>query len=96
MKNCYKCQTEIHESFKFCPHCGSNQQEIACPNCKYKNEPNSKFCQECGTQLTSKPKTKKEPKMAITSPIITNKGNSFVLQLGANKRKYHKYLYSNK
>ena len=60
MKNCYKCDSEIEESFKFCPNCGSNQTELACPNCKYKNEPNSKFCQECGTNLkeTKKPPTK--------------------------------------
>lgn len=59
MANCYKCQTEIEESFKFCPYCGSNQQEITCSKCKYNNEPNSKFCQECGENLV-RSKTKKE------------------------------------
>lgn len=74
MKNCYKCQSEIQDNFKFCPHCGSNQQEIVCPNCKYKNEPNSKFCQECGTQLIEKPKNKKTPKVEIIEQSIPEFG----------------------
>jgi RNA polymerase subunit RPABC4/transcription elongation factor Spt4 len=59
MKSCYNCRNEIREDFNFCPHCGSNQNEIVCPNCSYSNEPNSKFCQECGTQLNGKQKKEK-------------------------------------
>ena len=65
MKNCYKCDNEIEESFKFCPNCGSNQTEIKCPSCNYKNEPNSKFCQECGTQISGKSKQKAKPKVEL-------------------------------
>lgn len=74
MKNCYKCQSEIEESFKFCPHCGSNQQEFKCPSCKYKNEPNSKFCQECGTQLIGKPKSQKLPQTEIIEQTVPEFG----------------------
>ena len=74
MKNCYKCQSEIQESFKFCPNCGSNQTELACPSCKYKNEPNSKFCQQCGSNLKITKKPKAKPKVEIIEQPISEFG----------------------
>ena len=74
MKNCYKCKSEIEESFKFCPNCGSNQSELACPSCKYKNEPNSKFCQECGSNLKENKKPKAKPKVEIIEQPIPEFG----------------------
>jgi len=75
MKACYNCNLEIEDDFIFCPHCGANQDEIICPQCSYKNEPNSKFCQECGYNLFKNKKSEKEkvPKKSenelITHPI---------------------------
>lgn len=74
MKNCYKCEIIIEEGFKFCPNCGSNQTEIICPNCNYKNKSNSKFCQECGEQLVTKSKDKIEPKLELINQPIPEFG----------------------
>ncbi len=52
MNNCFNCEKEILNEFKFCPFCGVNlNTKRPCPKCSYKNEANSKFCQECGIEL---------------------------------------------
>lgn len=54
MRACFNCSKEIHDSFKFCPHCGTDiRTPRPCPKCGYENEPNSKFCQECGNSLNA-------------------------------------------
>lgn len=62
MKICQNCSSEIQDSFKFCPNCGSDLgKTIICKKCSYANGPNSKYCQECGDPLFEKFK-KKEAK----------------------------------
>lgn len=52
---CPKCDGEVGEDFRFCPHCGEELLD-ACANCGAPKEKDWKFCAVCG----SDGKTKKE------------------------------------
>lgn len=47
---CPNCGNEIVENAKFCPKCGSKQeQKCFCSKCKAEINPSAKFCPICGT-----------------------------------------------
>jgi RNA polymerase subunit RPABC4/transcription elongation factor Spt4 len=71
MKNCYSCQKEVDEDFKFCPYCGVKLTEMECPKCGYVNEPNSKFCQECGAKLENGQPVAQKQKVKTESATVT-------------------------
>lgn len=77
MNKCYSCNTEINDSFKFCPYCGVKLSEKICSNCNTANQPSSKFCFECGKDLsknTPKTNNKKVENIEITPPPVSNHG----------------------
>lgn len=74
MKNCFKCESKIQESFKFCPHCGFNQEVSKCPKCFAENETFSKFCTDCGANLQVYSKSKSNTKVDITEHPVPDHG----------------------
>lgn len=48
---CPECKQPVGLNYSFCPHCGSNLQNI-CPGCKKPTEKNWKVCPLCGEKLT--------------------------------------------
>lgn len=77
MKKCYSCETEINETFNFCPNCGVNLSEKKCSNCGTLNVVSSKFCKECGLNLIENKSQKKDAKkinVAINPPPVSDQG----------------------
>lgn len=51
---CPKCQKEVYDDAKFCPHCGISL-DSQCPRCGYTVSTSDRFCANCGQEL-KKPK----------------------------------------
>ena len=59
---CSKCNTQVPESAKFCPKCGSPiGVNITCPKCAKTGIPfDAKFCPHCGYSFKQEPPRKEE------------------------------------
>ncbi len=57
---CLKCNTENHESRRFCSSCGTGLK-AGCSSCGFVNEPDDDFCGGCGIRLTDAIAEKPDP-----------------------------------
>jgi predicted RNA-binding Zn-ribbon protein involved in translation (DUF1610 family) len=50
---CWSCETALPagRSVKFCPYCGADQRDPACPSCGAPVEREWQHCPDCGTRL---------------------------------------------
>ena len=69
---CPKCNEEIEDNTKYCPHCGDKlnlNNSIYCPQCGEMLESDNKYCDECGSPI-KKSKSIKNKKYLILGIII--------------------------
>lgn len=69
---CPSCSTELPDTAKFCPECGTKiVRKTFCPECGTEVAPGTKFCPECGFKLAAA--TQAAPKFSSApSPMSEN------------------------
>ena len=74
LKKCVSCGENIDVNTKFCPNCGSNQEESnsnKCPGCGEELKEGAKFCDKCGYKITQdEPTPSNPPKKKHTLAIV--------------------------
>lgn len=78
---CTRCNKPLSEGAKFCPHCGSQQnQPHQCTGCGKELLADAKFCPDCGQPRKAAPSPSGKPAAGSPPPPIPgtseNKGNS--------------------
>ena len=54
MPTCQRCGKEIREDDRFCPYCGTLQENVRnCPVCGHQLRDDENYCAYCGTKVTS-------------------------------------------
>lgn len=66
IQSCKNCQTQLTDNDKFCPNCGSAQNQTPkeinkCQKCDHTNLLTAAFCENCGASLTEEQVVNKPP-----------------------------------
>ncbi|MCD1296077.1 hypothetical protein CUJ83_13825 [Methanocella sp. CWC-04] len=72
---CVKCGTAVPQGSKFCPACGTKQEQAACPKCGAGVAPGAKFCANCGERLGESTCPKCNAKLAAGSKFCPECGS---------------------
>ena len=91
---CQNCQTQLVDDDKFCPQCGSAQNQAPkknkkCQNCNHENLLSAAFCENCGAPLSDE-QVVNEPLQAEPNKIVSE--GSYSGTMTKSKSKFGKRL----
>ena len=72
---CIKCGKTVQDADKFCPHCGSPQQngspKNSCPTCNHQNPAEASFCEKCGAALKQNREERQQSQPGQPNKIVS-------------------------